>query len=110
MRWARQSKSAAAYSQRQILRSAKPVDTPGNKKKPPHLYFLREVSSPEPARRILYVAKQSLDMIKNKRPAPPPPPPRQSRYGSTEINKALRKDFGGTPKGARAAHMSISLG
>ena len=57
-----------------------------------------------------YGGHQYFDMVNNQKPVAPADATRQSRYGSSEINKALRKDLGGTPKGPRAAHMSISLG
>ena len=67
-------------------------------------------SSTEARHRRHYGGHQYFDMVNNQKPVAPADATRQSRYGSSEINKALRKDLGGTPKGPRAAHMSISLG
>jgi hypothetical protein len=46
-------------------------------------------------------------MVNNQKPVAPVDATRQSRYGSTEINKALRKDLGGTPKGPLQVVVSI---
>jgi hypothetical protein len=46
-------------------------------------------------------------MVNNQKPVAPADATRQSRYGSTEINKALRKDLGGTPKGPLQVVVSI---
>jgi len=47
-------------------------------------------------------------MVNNQKPVAPADAARQSRYGSTEVNKAEpRKDFGGTPKGPLQVVVSI---
>ena len=64
-------------------------------------------SSTEARHRRHYGGHQYFDTVNNQKPVAPADATRQSRYGSTEINKALRKDFGGTPKGPLQVVVSI---
>jgi lipoprotein-anchoring transpeptidase ErfK/SrfK len=55
-----------------------------------------------------YGGHQYFDMVNNRKPVAPAEAARQSRYGSTEVNKAEpRKDFGGAPKGQLQVVVSI---
>jgi lipoprotein-anchoring transpeptidase ErfK/SrfK len=71
------------------------------------LIILCAGSSAEARHRRHYGSHQYFDMVNNRKPLAPADATRQSRYGSSEINKELQKNLGGTPKGPLQVVVSI---